>query len=69
MIQFNKELETGSGTEIDLLKVDNSREEIILTVEGEYDFNKAGEYKLFYTAVDSSKNEKKEEFILRVKEK
>lgn len=72
-IQFNKELETEAGTEIDLLKdvvvTDDSKEEIIPTIEGEYDFNKAGEYKLFYTAVDSSKNEKKEEFILRVKEK
>ena len=73
VIQYNKELETEAGTEIDLLKdvvvTDNSKEEIVPTVEGEYDFNKAGEYKLFYTAVDSSKNEKKEEFILRVKEK
>lgn len=73
VIQYNKELETEAGTEIDLLKdvvvTDNSKEKIIPTVEGEYDFNRAGEYKLFYTAVDSSKNEKKEEFILRVKEK
>lgn len=73
VIQFNKELETEVGTEIDLLKdvivKDNSNEKIVPTVEGEYDFNKVGEYKLIYTAVDSSKNEKKEDFILRVKEK
>lgn len=72
-IKYTKELETEEGKELDLLKdvivEDNSREKITPTIEGEYDFNKAGEYKLFYVAKDSSKNEAREEFILKVTEK
>ena len=71
-IEYNKELETNQGSQIDLLKdvkvTDNSKEEIIPKVEGEYDFNKPGEYKLKYVAIDSSKNKTEEEFVLKVKE-
>lgn len=73
VIKFTKELETIEGTKIDLLKdvtvTDNSNESIIPTIEGEYSFDKKGEYKLFYVAKDSSNNETKEEFVLKVKEK
>lgn len=73
VIKFKKELETFEGVKIDLLKdvtvIDNSNEKIVPSIEGEYNFDKAGEYKLYYIAKDSSKNEKREEFVLRVKEK
>lgn len=73
IITFNKELETEEGVTIDLLKdvkvSDNSEENITPTIEGTYDFNKSGEYNLFYIAKDSSGNETKESFTLIVKEK
>ncbi len=69
-IEFKKDLSTTMGTEIDLLKgvvvKDNSKEEIKATVDGKYDFNKAGTYKLKYVAVDSSNNKIEEEFTLKV---
>ncbi len=72
-IKFDKQIETTIGVEADLLKnvkaEDNSKEEIKVTVDGEYDFKKTGTYKLYYIAKDSSKNEAKEEFTLVVKEK
>ena len=72
-ITFKSELTTEVGTKIDLLKdvevTDNSKEEIEAEVEGDYDFNKEGEYKLYYVAKDSSGNVKKEEFTLKVNKK
>ncbi len=72
-ITFSKNLETEVGSEIDLLKdvtvKDNSNENIEVNIEGEYDFNKAGSYTLYYVAKDSSNNETKEEFTLTVTEK
>lgn len=47
---------------------DNSLEEIQVTLEGEYDTEKTGEYTLTYLAVDSSGNETKENIKLMVKE-
>ena len=73
VISFEKELSTEVGTKIDLLKgvsaTDNSKEEIIVEVEGDYDFNKEGEYNLYYVAKDSSGNVKKEGFLLKVNSK
>ena len=73
VITFKSELSTQVGTKIDLLKdvsaTDNSGEEITVEVEGEYDFDKEGEYKLNYVAKDSSGNVKKEEFTLKVTKK
>lgn len=61
------------GANIDLLDgiivKDNSNEEIIPTVEGQYDLKKVGTYNLYYVAKDSSGNETKEEFTLLVKNK
>ncbi len=72
-IIFKNELESEMGEEIDLLKdvtvEDNSKENIIPQVEGEYDINKSGDYKLYYIAEDTSGNKTKEEFILHIKEK
>lgn len=72
-IIFRNELESEIGEEIDLLKdvtvEDNSKENIIPQVEGEYDINKSGDYKLYYIAEDTSGNKAKEEFILHIKEK
>ena len=73
VITFKEELTTEEGTKIDLLNgvsaTDNSQEEITVEVEGDYDFNKEGEYKLYYVAKDSSGNTKKEEFTLKVNKK
>lgn len=73
VITYNKNLQTEQGTEIDLLKnvtaSDNSKEEVKVSLEGEYDFKTAGEYKIYYVASDSSGNEAKEEAILKVNEK
>ena len=73
VITFKEELSTEEGVKIDLLKdvsaTDNSQEEIEVEVEGEYDFNKVGEYKLYYVAKDSSGNTKKEEFTLKITKK
>ncbi len=72
-IKFSKELSTTVGTKINLLKnvkvSDNSKEEIKATVEGDYDFNKEGTYKLKYVAIDSSNNKTEEDFTLKVNKK
>lgn len=70
-IEYQKEVSTIVGTEIDLLNdvkvTDNSNEEIKATIEGEYDINKSGSYNLKYVAIDSSNNKVEEEFVLNVK--
>lgn len=70
IIEYNKEITTYKGKNIDLLKdvkvTDNSKEEIKIEIEGTYDINTTGEYKLNYIAKDSSGNETKEEFILKI---
>ena len=72
-ITFTKEHTTDYGKEIDLLKdvkaIDNSNEMIDISIEGEYDIKKSGTYKLYYVAKDSTGNETKEEFTLKVKAK
>ena len=72
-ITFKNELESEIGEDIDLLKdvtvEDNSKENITPQVEGEYDINKSGDYKLYYIAEDTSGNKAKEEFVLHIKEK
>ena len=71
-IEYTKELSTTVGTSINLTKgvtvTDNSKEDISVSVSGDYDFNKAGTYKLKYIAFDSSNNKTEEEFTLVVKE-
>jgi D-alanyl-D-alanine carboxypeptidase len=42
--------------------------DVYVTVEGDYDLTRAGEYKLYYVAKDSSKNVTKKAFTLVVKE-
>lgn len=65
-------LETTVGTEIDLLAdvsaSDNSGEKITVTVEGNYDFNRAGVYELKYAASDSSGNRAESSLILQINE-
>lgn len=72
-IEYQKEVSTTVGKKIDLLKdvkvTDNSKEEIKVTVEGEYNINKEGTYNLKYIAVDSSNNKKEEDFTLKVTKK
>ncbi len=73
VITYNKNLTTIEGTKIDLLSnvsaTDNSNETIEVKVEGQYDFNKAGTYKINYVAQDSSNNKTSEEAILKVEKK
>ena len=73
VIEAQEKLTTPYDTKIDLLKdvkaTDNYDKEIEVTVEGEYDLKKAGEYKLQYVAKDSSGNETKKDVVLVVKEK
>ena len=68
-----KNLSTEVGKDIDLLSgvsaLDDSGESVSVTVEGDYDINTAGEYKLYYVAKDSSGNETREEFTLTVTKK
>ena len=72
-ITFTDYLEITAGEAIDLLHgvsaTDNSGEEITVSIEGEYDLSKAGEYPLSYVAKDSSGNIRIEKFTLKVKEK
>ena len=48
---------------------DNSKEKIKASIEGDYDSNKVGSYKLNFVAKDSSGNVAKKEFTLEVMEK
>ena len=71
-IDAKDKITTFKGKKVDLLDgvkaTDNSNEDIEVKVEGEYDFNKSGEYELWYVAKDSSGNETKEKFILVVED-
>lgn len=59
------------GSEIDLLSkakvTDNYDEDVSLSIEGDYDLKKEGEYKLKFVATDASGNKTEKEFILNVK--
>ncbi len=62
-----------AGNEVNLLKdvkvVDNSNENIVASVQGEYNINNPGNYNLKYVAEDSSHNKSEKEFVLIVKKK
>lgn len=70
IIQYQKEITTTLGKEIDLLQdvtaTSNKQEALTVSVEGTYNFQKEGEYHLFYVAKDKEGNEKKESFTLKV---
>ncbi len=72
-IEYKETLTTTKGKKIDLLKgvtvKDNSKEQIKATVEGSYDINKTGNYKLKYVAIDSSGNKIEKDFTLKVNAK
>lgn len=72
-INYKEKITITEGNRTDLLKgvsaTDNSKEQIKVTVEGKYDFNKVGTYKLQYVAKDSSGNETKKDFSLIVNAK
>ena len=69
-IDARSEITTTIGNEIDLLEGvivnDNSKENIKVEINGNYDFNKEGEYELEYYAKDSSGNETIQNFKLIV---
>ena len=72
VIKFKKTIYSTVGKKVNLLKkvtvTDNSGEELQVKVEGEYDINTIGTYKLKYVAVDSSNNRTEESFKLVVQE-
>lgn len=72
-IENVKDIEIVENEEIDLLKniktTDDSHDKVEITVVGEYDKTKPGEYELQYEAKDKSGNVKTEKFKLTVKEK
>lgn len=71
VIEASEVLTTTQGKEIDMLAdvkvTDNSNEEIKAEVVGEYNINKMGDYKLKYSATDSSGNNSTKDFTLSVK--
>lgn len=73
IIKYEDTIVTFVGEEKDLLKnvsaSDDSREDIKVSIEGNYDFNNIGEYNFYYVAVDSSGNESREEVKLVVQRK
>ncbi|MBR1417327.1 MAG: D-alanyl-D-alanine carboxypeptidase family protein [Bacilli bacterium] len=72
VINFKNKLTTELGVKIDLLdgvSAKDGDDDVKVSVEGEYDFNKSGEYKLYYIAKDDDGNVTKEEFTLIVGEK
>lgn len=72
-IVYKDTLSTTEGIPIDLLKdvkaIDDIDSDIKVTVEGEYDFNKEGNYILTYVAKDNSGNETRKSFKLIVNKK
>jgi len=70
VINFKEELSVIVGKNIDLTEgvivSDNSKEDIEVKVNGDYDINSVGSYNLKYYAEDSSGNKVTEEFILKV---
>lgn len=72
VIEFKDSITTVKGKKIDLLNgvkvLDNSKEDIKAHIIGDYDFDKVGEYELYYEAKDSSNNITKEKFKLIVKD-
>lgn len=72
-IDLVKDITIYKGNSINLLKDikvnDNSHDKVEIKVEGTYNVNKIGEYKLKYIATDKSNNKTEKEFKLIVKEK
>ncbi len=70
IIAENKMFRTKVGNEVDLLQnvtvTDNSNENLTVSIEGDYDFGKSGNYNLQYVATDSSGNKATEDFTLKV---
>ena len=70
-IESEKEIIVALGAELDfsnsVVVTDNSKEEIVPFVEGQYDLNAAGEYNLKFVAKDSSGNKSVKDFTLIVK--
>lgn len=66
-------IEIEEGTEINLLDnvtvTDNSKEELEVKIEGEFDINTPGEYKIKYVAQDSSENKTEKEITIKVNKK
>ena len=71
-ITYVDKLEYNVGDSIDLFKgvsaKDDKDGDVKVTIDGIYDLNKAGTYKLYYVAKDSDNNETRKEFTLVIKE-
>ena len=68
-----EDITTDYGKEVDIKSkvktTDNSKDEITINIEGDYNFKKAGTYNLKVIAKDKSNNESTKDFKLIVKEK
>ena len=71
-ITYVDKLEYNVGDSIDLFKgvsaKDDKDGDVKVIIDGTYDLNKAGTYKLYYVAKDSDNNETKKEFTLIINE-
>ncbi len=71
-IKSDDKIELNINDELKLSEIatvtDNSKEEIKIKIEGNYEVNKAGEYKVKFVAEDSSKNKTEKDFTIIVKE-
>ncbi len=71
VITSGETISTTQGKNVDMLAnvkvTDNSGEELTAEVVGKYDINTMGEYKLQYSATDSSGNKATKDFTLSVK--
>ena len=72
-IKYQEKITVTVGDNIDLLEgvtvKDNSKEDIKPIIDGKYDLNKVGTYKLYYIATDKSGNKAKSKFILEIIDK
>ena len=73
VITYKERLEYTIGDSIDLFKDVNARDNIDgsvkVTIEGDYNLEKAGTYKLYYVAKDSNNNVAKKEFTLVINQR
>lgn len=69
-VKFSEKVEFQKGDKVDLTKIFNATDltDVVITIEGEVDFNKAGEYKVKYIATDKNGNKTEKESTVVIKE-
>ena len=73
IITSEESIELTIGDELKISEIatvtDNSKEELEIKIEGEYDINTKGEYKVKLISEDSSRNKAEKDFTIIIKEK